>query len=451
MEAVSMVMANESASGNSLQWYLGASMNKTIITVTTLGLLLAVDRVTLAADVDYDLRTGAIYSDNVRRSATMEEDQTIARVGFGLTVDHKTRRFGFQLRSNLDYNHYLDNAFDNEVVGAASGDLNFMLVENLLNWVATDRFGKLQTDPFLPDTEANRGNFNSFATGPDLVVGFGQRMSLNIGARYRTDSFETRDTDNDTGSVSIALSRALSPNRSISISGTYQDVDYDDNFLNSDYEVRAAYLSFDSQISKGNVSVSIGANEVDIQNETLDGTLANVSFSRELTPRTSIRLDYDQRYSDSGDIFRRFQDAGFDFGDTRDIPGEGEPFESRAFSAYIGYDYGGNDYYFRASSDVEDYDSSNTLERRRNSFGLGVSRRLGGTWRVSASGRIANLDYDNVSREDDDLSISLGVSRQLSRTLYLDFRVRYVDRSSDSVGADYTENQYSISFRYDPE
>ena len=163
-------------------------------------------------------------------------------------------------------------------------------------------------------------------------------------------------------------------------------------------------------------------------------------------------MSYDQRFSNAGDVFRIAQGTpGRDFGSTADIPGEGEPFESRRLSASLNYEFGSNDFFVRASSDEEDYESANALERRQSSLVLGVSRRLGSNWRVSADGRLSRSDYRSVDRDDDDVSADLRVSRQLTRTTYLDFGYRYFDRSSNNALDNYTENQYSLTLRFDPD
>lgn len=405
-----------------------------------------------SADVDYELRIGGTYSDNVGRTESSKESELIAQAGFSIDLNQESRLTEFALLSDIDFNHYTDGSYDDEVVGALNADFALDLVQNFVQWVATNRFGTLQTNPFVSDSVNNRGNFNRFSTGPEITVPLGSRTSLGLGAQYSDTYYEERDSDNDVLSGQISISRAISSRRTLAIAATYEDVSFDDTTSNTDYERASAYLSFQSEISKGSISASLGMNEIDIAGETLDGTLAQLSFSRDLTGRTSFDISYDQQYSNSGDIFSLTQGTpGRDFGGTQDVPGDGEPFESRRLSAALSSEYGSNELYVRASSDEESYDSSNSLDRQRYTISAGVSRRLGSNWRISADGRFSQSDYENVDREDDDTDIRLGISRQLTRTLSLDLDYRYSDRSSDNAGASDTENRYTLRLRFDPE
>lgn len=405
----------------------------------------------LAAEFDYELRAGGTYSDNIGRDSGVEEEGTIAVVGLSTDISQETRRIAFSLLSDLDFYHYPNTDFDDEVFGALNANLTLDLVPNLLDWVTTNRFGKLQTDPFGADTPDNRGNVNNFSTGPELALPFGNRTRLTVGGRYAISSFEARDTDNDQITGSIALSRAISRNRSVGLTAAYDDIDYDDDQLSQDFERRSIAATFRSEISRGSLSVDLGINEVDVAGETLDGTLASVSFDRNLTARASFGLGYDRRFSNAGDIFNRFQTGGAGFGETQDIAGEGEPFESQRFSASLRTEAGGNDLSVAIFRSEEDFESDNALERQRDGVRAGVSRRLGSNWRISLDGRFEQSDFENVDREDDNLSASLNVSRRLTRTLFVDFRYQYADRGSSDGGFDFTENRYTLTLRFDPD
>ena len=194
--------------------------------IILVAVLMAASSLVQAADVDYELRLGGIHSDNVRRSGADGEDETIGFVGIGLDVAHESKRVNFSLHTILDWQHYVNDSFDDEVVGALNADLVLAMIPEVLTWVATNRFGQLQTNPFLSDTADNRGNFNSFSTGPDLLLRFGNRMSFGAGGRITRNDFEKRDIDNDVVSGNAFLSRDLSANRSISLSVTFDDIDY---------------------------------------------------------------------------------------------------------------------------------------------------------------------------------------------------------------------------------
>ncbi len=404
-----------------------------------------------AVEVDYELRAGGFYSDNIRRAGSGSSDDLVAFVGFGLDLQQVSRRIDLSILANLDYQHYLDNTFDGEVVGALNGNLTFGISPGVLDWVTTNRFGTLNTNPLLPDTGGNRENINNFSTGPELSLKLGGVTSLKAGAHYRNNNFEVRETDNDVLGGDIGLHRALSPNRSISLTATVDDVEYDNQLLNQNFERRAVFVGFNSEISRGRVSLSLGSNEVDTGSMTADGTLASISVTRRLSPRTEFRLSYDQRFSDAGDIFRRFENPGREFDETQDIGGLGAPFESRRFSVQVDMQRGNNEFFAAVHFNDEDYESIDFLDRKRTEGNFGVARQINREWRASADVRLRLTKYRNLDRSDDDLQLGLSAARRISRDFYLDFGYRLFNRNSSGVSTDYTDNRLFVTLRFDPE
>jgi hypothetical protein len=398
----------------------------------------------------YELRAGTVLSDNIQRRSFNAEDEIIAVLGGSVVLVRDSQRLQLDLAADLDFNHYIDGTYDDDISGSLDGYIEYYIVPSTFSWVVEERFGKLVTDPLQSLNPGNLENVNSFATGPNLNFRFGSKNSVRLQGRLRDHSFERRDIDNQEAGVSISLARRLNSFRTVSINGTYDDIDYKNDVDYQDYKRTAAYVGFSSDVGKGSLSLSIGGNAVDVDGETSEGLLARASFSRDLSSRTRFILAYDQRYSDAGDIFDRYSSPNWSFGEAQDIPGEGDPFESIRFSVTSVTEFGRNIFFLDLSTTDENYETDNELERRRIDVSGGVNRQIGSAWQLGGDVRFYNADYRNIDRQDDNLSIGIRVTRQLSQSIFADIGYRYIERSSNEPNSGYDENRIILMVRYSP-
>lgn len=402
------------------------------------------------AETSVEFRVGGTYSDNVRRSALNEEDQTIARAGLRLDTSTETRGFEGRLLADLEYRDFLDDAFEAENFSSAEANALFKFAPDVFHWVVEDKYGMLRRDQFDPDTPDNRENINTFSTGPDLRLRISNRTSVEVTARYRHNWFETSDTDNTTTSGSLALIRALSRNRSLSLNVSADRVEYDDEDLNSSFDRQTAYLSLNSQVSRGTLQFDIGVNELRDQGETFSGTLASLSWSRSLSEISDFSLTYSRRFSDAGDFFARFNSAGSDPQGPQEIIPSGDPFENERLSATYSYNRSRVRLSISAFFSEDEFQNDADLDRRRTGGRLNFDIGLGSGWQIGSRLRYEDRDFGRSDRNDDYLSGTIELDRRLARTLWLSLQYTYNDRSSNVSGQEYTENRYSLLFRFRP-
>jgi len=401
----------------------------------------------VGAELEYEIRAGAYYSDNVRKADIMQQEETIGLIGLQLDASHESRRVEANLLSDLEYRDYLDDSFDSENIGSVNADVLFKISPDTLSWVVENYYGTLQSDPFRANTPDNRENINVFSTGPDLTLRL-PRGAFRISGRYESRYFEVSDIDNDVLGGTVSLVRIFSPNRSVSLNVSADRVEFDDTTVNSDFDRQTAYLGFNSQNSRGSIVVNLGINEIHDFGEVSRGTLVGISWSRNITARSSFSLGYDQRFSDAGDIFKRFQAPGRGFGNVRAISGVSDPFENRRFSAKYNNRRKNFDFYVTAFRDEQVYEISKSLNRDRTRVGVGASKSLGSAWQVSIGARFQKTEFSNSSRVDDDIDLRGRISRKLSRRVSLNIGYARSERDSNTAGFDYIENVASLTFSY---
>jgi uncharacterized protein (PEP-CTERM system associated) len=290
------------------------------VCLALMALLIFLPSVGLADGTGFGVEIGGIFTDNVSRAAKGNEaEETIAQIGVGLEHSRQSRGLETNFLIDLRYLEYMDDTFDAEPLGAVSADVKLNFVPKLFSWSFRDRFGVINSNPLQVDTPDNRESVNVFSTGPNLTIPIGRRSHVGISASYRSTNFEVSDSDNEMLGGLITFNRAISPVRALSLNVTANRVEFDRDELASGFDRQAVYLGFTSQAAGGDLRVNVGHNELHDAGGSSSGNLFGVGWSRKLSARVKLTLNYDQRFSDSGDIFQRFQDPGPDFGETRDV------------------------------------------------------------------------------------------------------------------------------------
>jgi uncharacterized protein (PEP-CTERM system associated) len=79
---------------------------------------------------------------------------------------------------------------------------------------------------------------------------------------------------------------------------------------------------------------------------------------------------------------------------------------------------------------------------------LGGGRRIRKKWRLGFDALYTRRDFDNLDREDRDQTITVELSRELTNKLALSIRASRIDRKSNAVGANYTDNRVFLILSY---
>ncbi len=402
-----------------------------------------------SADLEYGVRAGLSWSDNIRRAASNSRSEAVGLIDLNINADHQSRATSLSLGGNIGLRNYLRNTYNSDIIGNMVGMAEVQLVPEVLSWSFEDRFGTLQQDPFRPSTPDNRENINNFATGPNVRIALSRVMGLNLSGRYRINTFETAPLDNEVIGGSVGLVRSLSSKRSVSLNFSTDSVDYDNPLIDRDFDRRSAYVGMRSEMSRGSISVNVGVNEVDVGGRTVDGFLAGINLNRRVSARTTFTASYDQRYSAAGNIFRSFQDTGRSTDETaNEISGTGDPFESQEFRAGLNYERDNNTWVVGTSYSDDDYVSETGFDRTRLSIFGGLTRPMGSGWRSRFDARLSRGDFGSISRDDLDMTLTAGLSRRLSRFIDVEVAYQLRQRNSDVRSAEYVENRVTLTVGY---
>ncbi|HKU15941.1 MAG TPA: outer membrane beta-barrel protein [Steroidobacteraceae bacterium] len=402
-----------------------------------------------AGDVfQWSVNAGAEYSDNIRRVAVDEESQTVGTAGLQLALNVNRPRLLSSVAANLQYKDYLDNAFDNEVVGGVDGSLDYALIPQRLHWIVEDNFGQVANNRQLADTPANRQNVNYLSTGPDIIFGRG-RTFLEISGRYEDAYYETTPEDNQSLTGSVALGRRFSESASLALTGSTTEVEYDDEALFSKYQVDSAFLRFEGEGRRTTINADAGYTQVDREGgEKSDGPLFRLELSRAVAARSRIGLQAGTEFATPGEAFRRDQQVSGIPEGADDIVPASDPYQNDY--AYLTWStvWPRGTFTATLSARSEEHEVVTTQDRDTRSAAVTFARQITPRMKADLNAQYSEEELVNVDVDFDETNVGVGLSWLLGQGISLTLRLNHLEGSSNDGLRDYKENRAYLGIGY---
>lgn len=406
-----------------------------------------------AAEVQVELRGGAGYSDNITRDPDITLDETIGGVGATVNVSMDETRFDLELSSNLDYLTYADDTFDSDLSGGVNASATFNLLDDRLQWYAIDNFGQRTIDPLAAPTPANREDVNFFSTGPSLQLPFGRRNQIGVEALYSVVNYEFRTQDNDKKEGRVWFGRDIRRDLQFSVNARRVETDFDDESFNSNFDVNDAFFRLTKPVNQGvfGYELDLGYSDLDFgSSESKSGLLLRLEITKFVGNYTSVGLLAGTGYSDAATIFRFNQNTDFGEGGTQNIDGNGVPFRNDYVELSTNYSFQRTNFNTRIGWQGQDYEGRTTRDRDVITASMGINRDLSRSIIAAATLSYANQQFDIPERDDRSLSAALEFGYRIGTTLVFSASVVHSKRSSNVATAEYSENRVLISVAYTP-
>jgi hypothetical protein len=265
--------------------------------------LAAVPVATPAQDLEFTLRGGLDWSNNVFRGAIGEVDGTAAVVGFDVDGERTTGRFQYALDGNLDYFEYLDvDGVSGQEYGGLGARSSYQIVPDTFAWALDAAWGQTRTDLTQPFAVGNIENSYTAATGPTVTGQMGRSMELVGDARYEIARYGAQNLESDTVRGQLVLQRRASRQTLWGLGASYADVDYDESDdapVSPDFERSEAFLRYQWYANRTSIEVDAGVAKAEGDTFEDDGPMVRAALSRELTPSFTGYVRYVEEYPTS--------------------------------------------------------------------------------------------------------------------------------------------------------
>ncbi len=195
-----------------------------------------------------------------------------------------TRHLSADVEGRVDGVTYLNNTFDDEVLGQLDGEVTWWAVPERFAWVLDDVYGQIATDPFSPIGPDNRQNTNFLSTGPDWYIPLGARMRGYLGGRYGSAQYELTDSDSERLLGIVGIDRAVSSSSRLGVQASTETVDFDSD-LQTDFDRHEAYVRYEfSRGQQPELTVNAGYTWLTSDVDDRSAPLLEVLLSRQLSP-----------------------------------------------------------------------------------------------------------------------------------------------------------------------
>ncbi|HLS82406.1 MAG TPA: outer membrane beta-barrel protein [Steroidobacter sp.] len=400
-----------------------------------------------AFDWAFDL--GAEHTDNVSRSATDEESETVGVAGVAFSFMADRPRFDADISANLEFRDYLDDRYESELVGGLAGLVAYAVVPDRLVWNVADNYGQIVSDRRLPGTPENREDINYFTTGPDLLLPLGARNLLRVSGRWSDLYYEDRPDTSESITGSLALIRRVSDRTEMSLNASLTATDYDEAVF-VDHEIRQFYLRTELTGMRTELHMDAGYTilERDGSDESHDGLLARIALTRRIGARSSLRLDAGTEFSTTADSLRRDQSVIGVNPEAEAVLGSAE-----AFQVDYGYltwttDWERSSIVAGVSLRREEHELLPALDREQRDGFLTWRRQLTRTLDMDIGARYLDEEFTGTGFQFEEWSVRTGFGWDINRQFSLRVEFTHFDGSGGEGLRDYEENRAYIGLRY---
>lgn len=419
------------------------------VSTFTLAALALAPASVLAAGLEYNVDVGIGHTDNITRTSTNQQSDTLAALGTEFSLLHKTRRLSADLTGDLSYVEYLNNTFDSELVGSFGAAVLVGLVEERLSWALDDSFGQTRLDPFVPVTPANRENVNRFSTGPDLTLRFSAAMRLNAQARYTRLDYQTSPFDQDRYGGLLGLERELSGTNRVSLNVTGERVKPQAGG-GSDYTRSEAFVRYTADAARTRLNAELGAARVSGTGDRSNDLLARLNLSRKVGAFSTFTLRARHDITDTGNTLG--QGGGVQLPratlQTGMLSQTDRPFVNDA----IGASWTAQGRLTRATLSAdwtkEDYSSVGVSDRKYITASAGLARRFGPRLEGRLSYYYTRNEFSAVVNHTTENTGEVGFDWRLGRRLSADFSATRTDHSDTPLFASSPETRLWLRLRY---
>jgi hypothetical protein len=402
------------------------------------------------ANLDYELRAGAAYSDNIERTAVDEIETAAAVVGLRVRGARDEGRLQYSLAGDASYLEYLDSEVPGELIGSLFAESSYEILPQSFLWHLDGSFSQIREDLLRSDAPGNRGDVLSLSTGPNLRARFGDAFEAELQARYSIADYSEREFDSDTLGAQLVLGRRLSERSLIGVGASYADVTYDSTAgLGSiDFERTEVFARLRAEGARTAIEADVGYSQAEGANVDDSGAMVRIQATRRLTPFISGFARYVQEYPTSeAAVFVPFDaTGGGTVGDTSILTAAPRVAKTAELGLRLNRPRTSAELAFASNRETS---LVGTLgERSFDTARLSVTRSMTPRSRALLFASFSQEDVALLAGSSDELTLGGELSFTFGRNLGLDLRVEHRDRSSPLPAFEFSEVSAGVFLRW---
>ncbi|WP_158883332.1 outer membrane beta-barrel protein [Rhodanobacter sp. L36] len=412
-----------------------------------------------AAQFDYTLYAGVEHSDNIDLSPNNPVSENVLIPGMNFTFVQAGSRVQANVAGNLEYRDYLGGSFSNQLFAQVSGQVNWTLLPQRLDFEVDDYAGVQPVASLATNSPDNQQQTNVLLVGPTLHFMLGDSLRGQAELRYiNSTAQKTKEFDSNRGQGALRIFKDLSATDQLSVNIESQHVDFENQGGGPNYDRDQIFGRYVSKLALFDIDAMAGWSRIRYD-QAKDATtpLAQVSISWRPVASSTFTAAAGRQYSDAaqdmmvqpgqqlipaavGDISAG-GGRGISTGDA--IVGSQVYVEQRFEGIYA---YTAERLSFRVAPFFRklSYLNDPTFDEKGRGGSIGVDYRLPGQLLLSAYGNTERLTYQFLDRQDKHTAYGLSLSS--NRTPHWGWRVSYThdQQSSTDATQSYRENEIYV-------
>lgn len=411
-----------------------------------------------AAEGDVENRltigVGGAYLDNVRHTATGQQDEIVGIAGTEFQLHTDRTRMEADFTGAFDYQRYSSSTYGGEFFGDFVGTVVLKILPDTVHWHFSDDFADVRSRAADADTPDAREHLNYFSTGPDLQLRLGDRTLAGVSGRFSDTHYsESSELDSQRRSGQVFIQRNLSMLSRVALNAERSVLEFAERDTNPDIHQEAAYLRFEIEGARTELGLDAGYSRSEQQKGGVrrEGSLVRLSVSRRLTERSMLELRAGRIFTDAGDFLRLTEHRNFSNIDSQTIVPTANIFDSRhgmlVWSATLSRTI------VRAVGEYHDEryaEASSPFDRSRIVARLRAQRRLSERMTLGVGGFYSYEDYENQEYRGDWIGCNLSLDWVVTRQMTASVEYAHGVRHSSKPEYRYTENRTWLRLIFNP-
>lgn len=429
----------------------GGSLSRLLVT----GILLGIGTIEplRAGESAYGLGYSAEHSDNIALASSNEHSDWIHSMLAGFAYQENTTDLAARVLAQATSNHYQENSFDDETLLDLNSSAVWTISPQRFLWTLEDNNQQGLVDSAGVNTPANRTNVNVLSTGPDFYLRLTPVHTLTFGARAGDVYTGRANVDNKRLSGSAAWLYQSSSITTLSLNYQTLDVRYENSTLNNDYRSEDVFFRAQFHPSRSQYVLDLGATHINFdRGADVRGTLARLSWIRQLTPESSFGASISKEFLDTGTDVLAASPASGTTGGPEATSGQASIVTGDVYTTKGGtifYNHRGSHLgaQFQAGKRKLDFEMT-PQDRKETNGSLQIDYLFPGATTAALFTGYTRTEYLDVTRRDTERNTGIRVDYHLSRTVSLGLEGRHHDRASTLSSSDYVDNRVLFTVLY---
>lgn len=420
-------------------------------------LLLVLARTAAAGEYQYTLSYSADYSNNIGLAPTDEQDELIHVLDSNFILSQESRELDARAAARATYRDYQKNTFADQTTLGLDSEVTWKPLPESFQWVATDVYTQVAASPTLADTPANRLNTNVFSTGPDVFWRPDPVNTVQLGARYGSNTFSgtdnaslADDADNTRRTGTIAWSYRYSPVTTLSIGHSTESVRFSNPGIGTNFDFRTNQTTAGLVSQRETNTFALDAGETRLKRTgqpEIHGKLGRLSWKRQLSSDSAFSIIAARSLSDTAGQLLAGSGGTTPIGaplalSTSDV------FTSKTATVLYSRGFGRGSLTLSAFRAERVFELSTADNDDARGATIQYTRSFSERLTSAAKFNYVRTLFPTITREDEDKAGTISLQYKLTHTLFGGVSVSRRIRQSTDPTAAFAENRVVLSLAY---